>query len=100
MLINQKTQQLKALNLELPSASCLDKTYIQINNTDSEAETDDESVINLTQTFEDSSLAINKIRYELLEITIPNLHLQIFNLKKEVHSPQIILMVNLSIHGI
>jgi len=64
MLINQITQQLKTLNLESPSASCLDKTYIQINNTDSEAETDDESVINLTQTFEDSSLAINKIHYE------------------------------------
>jgi len=100
MLINQITQQLKALNLESPSASCLDKTCIQNNNIDSENETDDESVINLTQTFEDSSLAINKIRYELLEITIPNLHLQIFNLKKEVLLPQIILMVNPSIPGI
>jgi len=29
-----------------------------------EAETDDESDINLTQTFEHSSLTINKIRYE------------------------------------
>ena len=46
MLINQITQQLKALNLESPSASCLVKTCIQNNNTDSEAETDDESVGN------------------------------------------------------
>jgi len=64
MLINQITQQLKALNLESPSVSCLDKTCMQNNNTDSEAESDHKSVNNLTQTFEDSSLAINKIRYE------------------------------------
>jgi len=48
MLINQITQQLKASNLESPSASCLDKTCMQNNNTDSAAESDDESVNNLT----------------------------------------------------
>jgi len=69
MLINQITQQLKALNLESPSASCLDKTFMQNNNTDSEPETDDESVSKLTQTFEDSSLAINKICYESTSAT-------------------------------
>ena len=71
MLLNQITQQLKALNLDSPSTSCLDKTCVQNNDTETEfdniedSENDEEESINeLPQNFEDSSLVINKIRYE------------------------------------
>jgi len=68
MLLNQITQQLKALNLDSASTSCLDKTCVQNNNTETESndsEEDDEAEIEeLAQNFEESSLAINKIRYE------------------------------------
>jgi len=71
MLLNQITQQLKALNLDSPSTSCLDKTCVQNNDTKTESdnikdsEKDEEELINESaQNFEDSSLVINKIRYE------------------------------------
>ena len=68
MLLNQITQQLKALNLDLASTSCLDKTCVQNNNTETESEAseeENEAIEELEQNFEEeSSLAINKIRYE------------------------------------
>ena len=38
MLLNQITQQLKALSLDSASTSCLDKTCVQNNNTETESE--------------------------------------------------------------
>jgi len=68
MLLNQITQQLKALSLDSASTSCLDKTCVQnINsesNSDNSEEEEEESFNELAQNFEDSSLAVNKIRYE------------------------------------
>ena len=63
MLLNQRTQQLKALNLNSASMSCLDKTCAQNINTTSESEESEveESLNDLEQNFEESSLAINKI---------------------------------------
>jgi len=73
MLLNQITQQLKALSLDSASTSCLDKTCVQNNNTETESnhlEQDDEAEIEeLAQNFEESSLAINKIRYENISAT-------------------------------
>ena len=69
VLLNQITQQLKALKTDTPSTSCLDKTCVQnINNTSETEESneteDEESIDEIAQNFEDSSLAINKIRYD------------------------------------
>jgi len=68
MLLNQITQQLKALNLDSASTSCLDKTCVQNDNTKTESDNSEEEeeaeVEELAQNFEESSLAINKIRYE------------------------------------
>ena len=69
MLLNQITQQLKALNLDSPSTSCLDKTCVQNNNTEIESENseeaEEESINELAQNFEEEApLAINKIRYK------------------------------------
>jgi len=69
MLLNQITQQLKARNLDSTSTSCIDKTCVQnidtaTESSDSEGEEEENSIDNLAQNFEDSSLAINKIRYE------------------------------------
>ena len=75
MLLNQITQQLKALNLDLASTSCIDKTCIQNTDTvtessDSEESEEEENFIHkLAQNFEDSSLAINKICYESTSAT-------------------------------
>jgi len=72
-LLKQISQQIKALDLQSPSTSCLDKTCAQINKdtTASETEEADEEIESekeaphvLTKTFdEDTSLAINKINY-------------------------------------
>ena len=72
MLLNQITQQLKALSLDSTSTSCLDKTCGQHIDKESNSETsepeeeeeEEESFNELAQNFEDSSLALNKIRYE------------------------------------
>jgi len=108
VLLNQITQQLKALKIDTPSTSCLDKTCVQNISSTSETEesdkADDEQSINeIAQNFEDSSIAINKIRYDNSSVmrnyytkpTPPDL-----NLKEEVRLLQIILMVNPSIREI
>jgi len=69
VLLNQITQQLKALKIDTPSTSCLEKTCVQNINITSETEEsdeadDEESINKIAQNFEDSSLAINKIRYD------------------------------------
>jgi len=67
MLLNQITE-LKALNLDSPSTSCIDKTCVQKHNTETESENseeEEESSNDLAQNFEEEyPLAINKIRYE------------------------------------
>ena len=72
-LLKQISQQIKALDLQAPSTSCLDKTCLQINKdttaseieeADAEDESDEESLHLLTKTFEeDTTQAINKITY-------------------------------------
>ena len=73
-LLNQISKQIKALELQTPSTSCIDKTCSQIQQDTSseteEADTDDsesgeEATINvITKTFEDEqALALNKINY-------------------------------------
>jgi len=42
MLLNQVTQQLKALSLDSASTSCLDKTCSQDNNSESDSETSEQ----------------------------------------------------------
>jgi len=42
MVPNQITQQLKALNLDSASTSCLDKTCVQNNNTETESDDSEE----------------------------------------------------------
>jgi len=71
-LLKQISQQIKALDLQSPSTSCY-KTCAQIQNDTSaseseeaeeEVESEEETLQVLTKTFEeDTSLAINKIRY-------------------------------------
>jgi len=72
-LLKQISQQIKALDIQQPSTSCLDKTCAQINQESSTSETDEvdepndseEETLNvLTKTFEEEpSLALNKINY-------------------------------------
>jgi len=71
--LKQISQQIKALNLQSPSTSCLDKTCAQIDKDTTASETeeaeednesDDESLHILTKIFEeDKALANNKINY-------------------------------------
>jgi len=64
---------LKALNLDSASTSCLDKTCVQNDNTETESDDSEEEeeaeIEELAQNFEESSLAINKIRYEHISTT-------------------------------
>ena len=72
-LLKQISQQIKAIELQSPSTSCLDKTCAQIQNNTStseteeaeeEVESEDKNLHVLTTAFEeDTSLATNKIRY-------------------------------------
>jgi len=70
-LLMQISQQIKALDIQSPSTSCIDKTCSQIqHDTSSEAEDDinsesEEDTLNvITKTFEDEQeLSINKINY-------------------------------------
>ena len=69
MLLNQITQQLKALSLDSPSTSCIDKTCDQSQNIETESENledEEEKTINeIAQNFEDeTSLVVNRIKYE------------------------------------
>ena len=66
MLLNQITQQLKALNLDSPSTSCIDKTCVQNQDIETESEdSEEETITELAQNFEDENpLEINKIKYE------------------------------------
>jgi len=70
-LPKQIFQQIKALDLQSPSTSCLDKTCAQINKdttasdteeADEEIKSEEETLHVLNKTFdEDTSLALNKI---------------------------------------
>ena len=64
MLLNQITQQLKALSLDSASTSYLDKTCVQNINSESDSdnseEEEEESFNELGQKFEDSSIAVTK----------------------------------------
>jgi len=75
-LRKQISQQIKALDLQIPSTSCLDKTCAQINQESTTSDTDEVDETNesdeseeetpnvLTKTFEEeTSLALNKINY-------------------------------------
>jgi len=65
MLLNQTTQQLKALNLDSPSTSCIDKTCVQNQDIETESEDSEETITELAQNFEDEyPLEINKLKYE------------------------------------
>ena len=57
MLLNQITQQLKALNLDSPSTSCIDKTCVQNQDIKTESEdSEEETITELAQNFEDEIL--------------------------------------------
>jgi len=72
-LLKQISQQIKALDLQTPSASCIDKTCAQIQQATSASETDEaeedieseeDNLFTLTKTFkEEKDLALNKINY-------------------------------------
>jgi len=72
-LLKQISQQIKALDIQAPSTSCIDKTCSQFRQETSASETDEaeddneseEDTLNsLTKTFEeDKDLALNKINY-------------------------------------
>ena len=73
MLLNQITQQLKALSIDSPSTSCIDKTCVQNQNIETESEDsehEDEEITNIALNFEEeNALAINKINYENISTT-------------------------------
>jgi len=72
-LLKQISPQIKALDLQTPSASCIDKTCAQIQQATSASETDEaeedieseeDNLFTLTKTFkEEKDLALNKINY-------------------------------------
>ena len=70
-LLKQISQQIKALDIQTPSTSCIGKTCAQIQQATSASETEeaeeqseDDNLFTLTKTFEDEiDLALNKINY-------------------------------------
>ena len=100
-LLKQISQQIKALDLQKPSTSCIDKTCAQIQQATSESkseeadednESEEDNLFTLTKTFEeDKDLALNKINYRN-KSTMRNYYSRptprIFNMRKGVcHAP-------------
>ena len=107
LLLNQISTQIKALDLQTISTSCLDKTCVlaKVETSTSEEEEEDdlgdseEASLNVISKLfeEDSPLAINKIRHwnsNARRNFFPNQLLQTFNMKNEEPLLQMLLTVN------